>query len=56
MVEKYPNAEDEQEGFDWQKLVAKVVVDREYETDKANDGKEKRALDDAINMLNCDRD
>ena len=58
MAEFYPNEKDEEQGGsqDWQGLVSKIVVDTEYETDKTNMTKEHQALEDALDMLICDRD
>lgn len=52
-MEAYPK--DEGSPFDWTELVSHIVVQREYETDKSNMEGEHKELNDALDMLICDR-
>lgn len=40
---------------DWQSVVSHIVVDKEYETSKANQDRENKNLDAVLDMLVCDR-
>lgn len=52
-----PEAEtqDQQDSYDWTKVVSGIVADREYETDLSNMDKENDELNAVLDMLVCDR-